>query len=558
MYRPANFLRPGFLRAATLLALLVCLVLPAARAVGADGAAAAALRNRIEAGDSIAVRGLLLDRATLAKVYAARSFAPLWEDNPAWGPALIAALASAGVDGLSPDILLPAAMRRAIDDPSLDAVDRELLLSDRFLAYASILARGQTDPGSHWSDWGLLEPRFDPIAAAVKLAEGAGPDATLQSLRPPSPDYGGLQKALAFYVGIAADGGWATLPSISRLKPGATGQAVKELRLRLASEGYLTAAQTSNPLFDGDLAQAVILFQRRHGLDPDGAVGPLTLAALNVSAAQRADQIRINLERWREMPRLWPASRLEINVPAQMLSYYRDGKVALTSRVIVGDVRHHTPVLAAAVERVILDPAWEIPVSIIANEIQPRLRRDPGYLARTHTVILGRNGGDPYGQDVDWSHTRILARGWRLRQLPGAWNALGSVVLDMPNRFDVYLHDTPARNLFARTQRALSHGCIRVEEVRVLAASLLGLPALPPAGGPTRAVELPAPIAVYLLYQTAFIDQEGAIEFRDDIYGRDEALARLLAAPTPSAPGALAVAETSCPGIPGALAGLAP
>jgi murein L,D-transpeptidase YcbB/YkuD len=436
-------------------------------------------------------------------------------------------------------------MRQALADPGLDASDRELLLSDRFLAYAAILARGQISPNSYWSDWALPSQRFDPVAAAASLASAGGPAAALQSLRPGSADYAGLQQALARYAGAQAAGGWPVLAA-THLKPGASGQAVIDLRWRLAAEGYLTPGQAVSAAFDIELASAVMLFQRRHGLADDGAVGPLTLAALNVGAAERAGQIRLNLERWREMPRLWPATRIEVNVPAQTLTYYRGGSVALSSRVIVGDPKHHTPVLAAAVERVILDPAWNIPASIIANEIQPRLARDPGYLARTHTIILGRGAGDPYGRDVDWRHTRVLAMGWRLRQLPGAWNSLGSVVLDMPSPFDVYLHDTPVRSLFAQSQRALSHGCIRVEQVRALAALLLGLPELPPAGGETRAIELTAPVAVYLLYQTAFIDQEGAVEFRDDIYGRDEKLAELLAPAGASEPATGPTADTGC------------
>ena len=437
-------------------------------------------------------------------------------------------------------------MRQALADPGLDAGDRELLLSDRFLAYAAILARGQISPSSYWSDWALPSQRFDPVAAAASLASAGGPAAALQFLRPGSADYAGLQQALARYAGAQAAGGWPVLAATAHLTPGATGQAVIDLRRRLAAEGYLTPGQAVSAAFDIELASAVMLFQRRHGLADDGAVGPLTLAALNVSAAERVEQIRLNLERWREMPRLWPTTRIEVNVPAQTLTYYRGGSVALSSRVIVGDPKHHTPVLAAAVERAILDPAWNIPVSIIANEIQPRLARDPGYLARTHTIILGRGAGDPYGRDVDWSHTRVLAMGWRLRQLPGAWNSLGSVVLDMPSPFDVYLHDTPVRSLFAQPQRALSHGCIRVEQVRALAALLLGLPELPLAGGDTRAIELPAPVAVYLLYQTAFIDQEGAVEFRDDIYGRDEKLAELLAPAGASEPATGPTADTGC------------
>lgn len=550
--------RRRFLGALTLLAMSVWLVNPAFAAADNQTLTAASLRSRIGAGGPIFVHGLLLNRAALAAIYEARGFAPLWQNHPEWEPALTAALASAAADGLSPERLFPAQMRAALADPGLDAVERELLLCDRFLAYAAILARGQISPKSYWPDWALSSPQFDPGAAASSLDRLGGPTAVLQSLRPSSADYDGLQRAFAFYAGLASAGGWPILAPAAHLKIGANGPAVAALRKRLAAEGYLGSAQVENPHFDDELTRAVMLFQRRHGLADDGAVGPLTLAALNVSAAERAGQISVNLERWREMPRLWSRTRIEVNVPAQTLIYYRDGKAELRSRVIVGDPGHHTPVLAAALERVILDPAWNIPVSIIGKEIQPRLARDPGYLARTHTIILGRGAGDPYGRDVDWKRTQVLAMGWRLRQLPGAWNSLGSVVLDMPNPFDVYLHDTPVTSLFAQPRRALSHGCIRVEQVRALAALLLGLPELPPAGGDTRSIELAAPVGVYLLYQTAFIDQEGALEFRDDIYGRDKQLAELLAAAQESAPAAGQTVDTGCHGAIGGLASLNP
>jgi murein L,D-transpeptidase YcbB/YkuD len=241
-----------------------------------------------------------------------------------------------------------------------------------------------------------------------------------------------------------------------------------------------------------------------------------------------------------------------------MLTYYRDGKPVLVSRVIVGQAIHPTPVLEATIQRVILDPAWVVPVSIIRNEIQPRLRVDPGYLARNHFEIVGREGGDPTGQDINWKNTGFLAMGWQLRQLPGPWNALGSVMLDMPNQFDVYLHDTPFHNLFALPQRALSHGCVRVDLARDLAGALLGAP-LPAPGGPTRILPLAAPVPVYFLYETAFAGENGIVEFRDDIYGRDARLAAAIATeeegvPVPNvAPVSLA---KSCPGIGANLAAL--
>jgi len=262
---------------------------------------------------------------------------------------------------------------------------------------------------------------------------------------------------------------------------------------------------------------------------PDGRVGPATLAALNVSPQDRLRQLALNLERLRAMPRTWPATRIEAEQSSQMLTYYRDGEPVLVSRIIVGQVAHPTPVLETTISHVILDPVWFVPVSIIQHEIQPRLSSDAGYLLRNHFEIVGRSGGDPTGQDLDWKTTDLLAMGWKLRQLSGPWNALGSVLFDMPNRFDVYLHDTPYHNVFGLPQRALSHGCVRVDLARDLAGALLGAP-LPAPGGTTRAAKLGAEVPVYFLYETAFVDVSGIVEFRDDIYGRDRRFADAIAA----------------------------
>src|SRR5262249_18589754 len=254
-------------------------------------------------------------------------------------------------------------------------------------------------------------------------------------------------------------------------------------------------------------------FQTRHGLEPDGRVGAGSLAALNVSAAERVEQIKLTLERWREMPRSLPPTRIVVNAAAAELILYRDGESALTSRVVVGDVEHPTPVLSARVQSALFNPPWNVPASITKKEIGPKIKQDPGYLARNHYVYVGS----------------------RLQQTPGPWNALGGVKFELPTPLDVYLHDTPAKPLFAKPMRAASHGCVRVQQARPLASILLG-ESWPPeavdqaiAAGETRRVFLKTAIPVYLLYLTAFTDEDGTAEFRDDFYGRDADLAGALA-----------------------------
>jgi len=514
--------------------------------------------ERLQSAMPLAVEGLVLDRAKLAQVYGQRADTPIWAGHGDWAASLETALAEAGGQAIAPQSLGLSALRQALADPALPAADRDLILTDRFLAYAAILARGRVDIGSVENDWTLPTRVFDPAAAIAALEASRGPAGVLQELAPASPGYERLLAAYARYNQIAASGGWKALPAGTHLRLGDSGPQVESLGNRLAAEGDLPGDWEESQVFDARLAAAVSHFQQRHGLLVDGRVGPATLAALNVGAEDRASQLALNLERLRTMPRTWPATRIEVEQSSAMLTYYRDGKPALVSPVIVGRAIHPTPVLAATVQRVVLDPAWVVPVSIIRNEIQPRLRVDPGYLARNHFEIVGREGGDPTGRDLNWKAVSILAMGWELRQLPGPWNALGSVMLDMPNPFDVYLHDTPFHSLFALPQRALSHGCVRVDLARDLAGALLGAP-LPAPGGPTRIVPLAAPVPVYFLYQTAFVDENGTVEFRDDIYGRDARLAAAIAAEEHGvqAPSATAVSlMKSCPGIAANLAQL--
>ena len=483
---------------------------------------------------------MVLDRAPLAAVYAARGNMPIWEGRADWLADLVAAIAGADREGIPPESLGLAALQRALADPALGPAERDLFLTDRFLGYAAILARGRVDLAAIENLWALPAPVFDPLAAIAAL-ESAGPAAALQQLAPATPGYDRLRTALARDEALAALGGWESLPSGTKLRRGDQGPLV--LRRRLAAEGDLAAGATEDPIFDAGLEAAVGGFQSRYGLGVDGHVGPATLAALDLTAADRARQIRVNLERLRAMPHALPPTRIEVQQASQMLTLYRDGAPVLVSRVVVGAPIHPTPVLEAAVERVVLDPAWDVPASIIRNEIKPRLQRDPGYLDRNHYVVLGDGPA-----------------GWRLRQLPGPWNALGTVMLDMPNPFDVYLHDTPLHDLFALPQRALGHGCVRVEAARELA----GAP-LPAPGGTTRGVPLATPMPVYFLYQTVFAEADGTVEFRDDIYGRDVRLAAALAviepAATPAGPavGALPPGKVkSCPEIAANLATLRP
>ncbi len=354
-----------------------------------------------------------------------------------------------------------------------------------------------------------------------------------------------LTEAIDRFDAIASAGGWTPLPNGPTLEAGDTGSDIQRLRERLEITADLAAIARDPTLFDADVTAAVRLFQRRHGLKIDGIVGPETRAALNVPVEDRIAALRLNLDRARQA--IVPGNtRIEINVPAFELAAVRDGATVLRSRVIVGRARTRTPELQGLISRIVLNPFWTIPRSIIVNEMLPRIRKDPGYLARRSIRVFshwtpGAPELDP-GR-VDWGRTE--ARGFKFRQDPGPQNALGKIKFQFDNVHGVYLHDTPARNLFDRPSRAFSHGCMRLENPLQLADFLLdGDPLWQPTGivrdidsGRNQTISLATPVPLHVVYRTAWVDDAARVHFRKDIYGRDrDALAQSSATrPKPAA-----------------------
>ena len=268
-------------------------------------------------------------------------------------------------------------------------------------------------------------------------------------------------------------------------------------------------------VYDASLGEAVMRAQARYGLTPDGVLGAETLRALNASVETRLGQIRANLERWRWVPRPLPPMRVELDIASAMLQLYDGDRPALGMKAIVGQAKKPTPMFDDQIEAVVFNPPWNVPQDIAIKEIWPKIRKDPGYMAREGFVV--KPGG-------------------MLQQLPGPRCALGTIKFDLPNRFGVYLHDTPAHELFARDKRDLSHGCMRLENPNALAKRLLeGVPNWPAwrvdaavASGVTQRVVLPGSVPVYVFYWTAFVADDGQVNFRPDVYGWDAKLISML------------------------------
>jgi murein L,D-transpeptidase YcbB/YkuD len=432
---------------------------------------------------------------------------------------LVAAAAHAQSAG---DLLTPA--ERALILSALAAGGQvaqpnagDAALVSAVVRYAGVELGQRVDPSAVDKLWALEPPKRN-VAGEFAAARQAGRlGEWLQGLSPPYPAYRNLQVAARRYRAAADGGGWDVLAPGPVLKEGARGPAVTALRQRLAMEGFTSAAPREPELFDAALRKALAEFQRRHGLEPDGTLSAAARATLNVSAEDRADQLEANLERWRWLPHTLPGDRLEIDIAGQQATLFRGGAPALTQRIIVGDPKHRTPMFASTLEAVVFNPPWNVPASIAQAELLPKEARNPGYLAKNDFIWVDGH----------------------LQQRAGPKSALGLVKFDLPSPFGVYLHDTPSRTLFQKRNRALSHGCMRLEKPQELAQMLLGAQGWT-EDGMDRAIEAKSTLRVdlethtplYVMYWTAVADAGGQVDFRPDVYDWDRKLTDALASRT--------------------------
>jgi murein L,D-transpeptidase YcbB/YkuD len=390
--------------------------------------------------------------------------------------------------------------------PAADATDQSL--ADAAVRYATWQHGGRIRPASVDPDWGLHDAAFDARAALGQVLRDGRVAEWLAMLPPASDAYRRLLAERQRYAAVAANGGWGEVRNATGLREGASGPAVAVLRTRLAIEGFATPATQTPDLFDPPLTTAVIAFQAARGLAQDGLVGPAAIAALNRSPDELIRLIDVNLERERWAPRSLPADRLEVNIAATELILYRDGAAVLTLRTVVGKRTTHTPIFASAIQRIVFNPPWIVPASIAQGELLPHGR---AYLTSRHISTI--NG--------------------QLVQAPGEDSALGVLKFDFPNPYGVYLHDTGARGIFAQADRFLSHGCVRVQRPRELAAALLGWSEAEVdahvARRATHAVPLARAEALLVAYRTATVGDDGHLRVYADAYGWDRQLANALA-----------------------------
>lgn len=494
--------------------------------------------------------------ADLQRIYEARNFAPIWSLSPGATEraAVLARLPEwAAREGLEPSRYAMPPAEPGGDAASLAA--RDLDATEILLRFARQAHGGAVPPNGMGRSWSIMPDPFDAAGAVARAVEdGTLGIAFVESLPPPHPAYRRLVRALATYDAIAAAGGWPLVGGDAELVLGSGDGREAALWERLRIEGDMEPGTGEARDMDV-LREAVRRFQARHGLAPDGRVGRSTLRALQVPAATRVAQIRANLERWRHLPREFGARHVEVNVADQRAIYRNANGDSLAMRVIVGDVGHPTPVLSARIVAVTVNPPWNVPVSIATKEFLPKLRRNPEYLAAHDIVIVNRNGGDPYGRDIDWKSVGARGFPYSFRQRPGPKNSLGVVKLEMPNPFDVYLHDTPTKALFERSPRYFSHGCIRLERAADMAIALIAdenlwnRDSLAEAvrAGATRRVDLDSAVPVHILYWTSFVAEDGQVNFREDAYGRDGPLIAALSAPAATDVASSGAVPGGCP-----------
>jgi len=492
---------------------------------------------------------------TVARYYESQQFRAKWRD-PARVGQLVDALLDLVNDGLDPadyhfEALdkYRAELRRVNALPPNEQAGLEVLATDAMMLGLYHLYLGKVDPEKLSSQWNFSSKPVDMergFEALTRALDSGQVRETFQRARPQHVWYQRGRERLKEYRALAAVGGWPTVPEGPTLKPGMTEARVATMRARLrVTRDYVPTqvtpdARPREDFYDTELEAAVKRFQERHGLTADAAVGPATRAAMNVSVADRIDQMRVNLERGRWVLHEIKGELVVVNVAGFEVSYFRDDEPVWTSKVIVGRPYRETPIFKSQITYVVFNPTWTIPPTILVKDKLPIIKRDPGYLKRNNIRVIDARGRevDPYS--VNWSQYGAgRMPPYQLRQDPGDDNALGLVKIMFPNRHMVYLHDTPAKSLFDKDERTFSSGCIRVEKAFELAELVLNDPAKwtqqtmaeVVASKKMQTVNLGRPVPVLLLYWTAQPRADGQMIFRNDVYGRDRATLAALNAP---------------------------
>lgn len=430
---------------------------------------------------------------------------------------------------------LTTRLKKGLKQSDIQEAQLDILLTDAVLRLSYHLTFGKVVPAHLDADWNLRRDFLtkDPVAKINYILQS---DTRLKKFLKQSinigPFYQGLIKALAQYRQIQQAGGWQSVPSGATIKPGMTDSRMPQITARLYATGDLKKT-TINPaahIYDASIEAGVKHFQQRHNIDADGLIGKATLEMMNIPVAQRIDQIRANLERIRWVKQNIEEEFVLVNIAGFKVYYVKDNKLVWSSRAQVGKEYRKTPIFRSDINYLVFNPSWTVPPTILHEDVLPEIKRDRGYLKKKNMSVLDFKGNIINPENINWSSISAKGFPYMIRQDPGPANVLGRVKIMFPNKHLVYLHDTPSKANFKKTERAFSSGCIRIENPFELVELLLKdskqwnqarfkeiLDS-----GKLQNVNLPQTVPVLLLYFTAHLNEDGEVLFFKDIYKRDE------------------------------------
>ncbi|HGJ5875247.1 MAG TPA: L,D-transpeptidase [Arsenophonus sp.] len=489
-------------------------------------------RQQLQGWLSLGANLVYIDK--LAKLYAENNMQPLWDDETAVLE-FKQQLAETALAGFQPQF--GKWLSLLVKNQQLSKMERDVILSDAMLGYLYFICNVKYN-GKDWlyqkTPYQLREPTVDSVSKWQSAINSKQLANWIKTLAPQHDRYLAMRKKILAYLSDQQI--WPKIYTTSLLKPGQSSQHIVSLSEILQRNGLLKqnsiTIENSNR-YDGLLVDAVKQFQKMYGLEPDGIIGNATLKWLNTSPSDRVGLLAINIQRLRIIPNEG-GSGILVNIPAYTLHFYLNNQLIIDSRVIVGRPDRKTPMMSSELSNVVINPSWNVPVSMVRRDILPQARRDPGYFTRQGFTVLSGWEHDTYPIDpyqINWDAISSSHFPYRVRQAPGPSNALGRYKFDMPSSDAIYLHDTPNHSLFNRQNRSISSGCVRVNKASVLASILLAL-----AGwdqkridaalqlGNTRYINIPGRIPIYLYYQTAWVDNKDMANFRDDIYGYDNVI----------------------------------
>lgn len=466
--------------------------------------------------------------------YESRSYAPVWNEEKTQ-QAFAEELSMAEEEGLfSEDYLTPRLQKLLNSEVELSAADRaakEVLLTNSFFQFANDLFYGKVDPKELYSLWGLKREKLDPAELLSNITAEEDISRTLDSLKPGHPVYAGLKESLQEYKAkIKEDSEAVKIEEGVTIDPGDKDNRTPKIAQRLKQLGYIESDSLENDsVYNKSLAAAVEKFQEDKGLEPDGVIGNSTLQVLNQDNSDRYKKVLVNLERWRWYPRDLGEHYILVNVADFKLAVVKEGDTVRTHDVIAGSIQRQTPVFTDTLEYIVINPLWNIPPTIQEEDIIPKASSNPSYLANNNMTVTAPNGDVLDPSEIDWSSPEV--QDYRFSQSAGPSNPLGRVKIIYPNKYLIYLHDTPSKALFNRADRAESSGCVRVENAIDLAAYVVenqsdwDLKQIQEqiASGETKHVKIERPIQVHHFYWTAWMGLDKTY-FADDVYDLDTEL----------------------------------